>query len=65
MLFRYSLVSKIGIKRNRIAYGFSNGIFIYLKIMLPAFGFLYINDVQSVPLNDDLCLQSVPLFFPE
>jgi hypothetical protein len=31
--------------------------------MFAAFGFLYINDLQTVPLNDDLRLQRMPFFF--
>jgi hypothetical protein len=60
-----SLVSKIGVKRNRIADAFSYGVFIYLKIMFAAFGLLYVDDLQTVPLNYDLRLQRMPFFFPE
>jgi hypothetical protein len=31
--------------------------------MLTTFGFLHINDLQAVPLNDNLRLQRVPFFF--
>ncbi|MDR0689401.1 MAG: hypothetical protein LBG08_03915 [Spirochaetaceae bacterium] len=50
-------------RRNRIADAFSYGVFIYLEIMLAAFGFLYVDDLQTAPLNDDLPLHSVPFFF--
>ena len=63
MVCLYPLVSKIGVNRNRAADLFSNGVFIHLKIMFAALGFLYIDDLQSIPLNDDLRLQRVPFFF--
>ena len=63
MILFYSQISKIGIKWNRIADVFSNGLFIYFEIMFAAFGFLYIDDLQAAPLNDDLRLQRVPFFF--
>jgi hypothetical protein len=56
MVLFYSLVSKIGVKRKRITDASPNRIFIYLEIMLAAFGFLYIYDAQAVSLNDDLRL---------
>ena len=59
----YALVAKIGVKGTSIADLFANGIVINLAIMFTACGLLYINDVQSGPLNDDLGLQRVPLFF--
>jgi hypothetical protein len=31
--------------------------------MSTAFGFLYVNDLRAVPLNDDPRLQGVPFFF--
>jgi hypothetical protein len=61
----YPKVSKIGVKRYRIADAFSYCFFIYLEIMFAALGFLYIYDFQTVPLNDYLGLQRVPLFSPE
>jgi hypothetical protein len=64
MIFFYSQVSKISVKRNRITDTFSNGIFIYFEIMHAAFGFLDIDDWQVAPLNEDQGLQRVP-FFPE
>jgi hypothetical protein len=64
MVFCYPLVSKISVKRDRTANAFPYGVFIHLKIMLAAFGFLYVDDLQTAPLNDDLCLQRVPFFFP-
>jgi hypothetical protein len=42
----------------QIAYLFPNGVFIYLEIMLSAFGFLYINDVLTG-------IFSARRFFPE
>jgi hypothetical protein len=63
MVSFYPLVSKIGVKWNRITNAFSYCVFIYLEIMLTAFGLLYINDAQAVPLNDDLGLQRMPFFF--
>jgi hypothetical protein len=63
MVFFYSPVSKISVKRNRITDAFPYCFFIYLEIMLAAFGFLYIDDLQTVPLNYDLSLQCVPFFF--
>jgi hypothetical protein len=65
MVFFYPKIAKICVKRYRIADAFSYGVFIYLEIMFTAFGFLYINDFMTVPLNYDLALQRVPLFFPE
>jgi hypothetical protein len=56
MVFVYSQISKVSIKRNRIADVFPDGIFIHLEIMLAAFGFLHVDDLQAVPLNDDLRL---------
>jgi hypothetical protein len=65
MILLYSPVSKISVKRNRIAYIFPNRVFIYLEIMFAAFSFLRVNDFQTVPLNDYLGLQRAALFFPE
>jgi hypothetical protein len=65
MVFVYSQVSKIGVKRNRTTDAFPDGIFIHFEIMLAAFGFLHVDDLQAVPLNDDLRLQRMSLFFPE
>jgi hypothetical protein len=65
MVLLYSQISHIGIKRYRIADVFSNGIFIHLEVMLSAFGLPYVNDFQTVPLNDDLGFQRMALFFPE
>jgi hypothetical protein len=65
MICFYPKVSKIGVKRYRIADAFSYGIFIYLEIMFAAFGFLYVDDFPGVPLNDDLALQRMALFSPE
>ena len=50
MIAFYSQVSKIGVKRNRIAHQFPNGVFVYLKIMLAAFCFLYVYDLKALPL---------------
>jgi hypothetical protein len=65
MIVFYSQVSKIGVKRNRIAYILSNRVFIYLEIMFASFGLLRVNDFQSVPLDYYLGLQRMTLFFPE
>jgi hypothetical protein len=54
MIFFYSNLSKIGVKRDRAADAFPYGVFIYLEIMFAALGFLYVDDLQAVPLNDDL-----------
>jgi hypothetical protein len=56
-------VSTISVKGYRIADTFPYCFFIYLEIMFVAFGFLYIKDCKTVPLNDYLGLQRVPLFF--
>ena len=63
MVFFYSKISKISVKRYRIADAFPYCFFIYLEIMFAAFGFLYVDNLQAVPLNDDLRLQRVPFFF--
>jgi hypothetical protein len=63
MVAFYPQVSKIGVKRNRIADVFSNRIFIYLEVMFAAFGFLYVDNLLTVPLNNDLRFQGVPFFF--
>jgi hypothetical protein len=65
MVLFYSLVSRVSIKRYRIADTFPDGVFKHLKIMCAAFGFLYINDLQAVLLGYDLRLQRVALFFSE
>ena len=63
MVLPYSLVPKISVKRYRIADAFSYGIFIYFEIMFAAFGFLYIDNAQTAPLNYYLRFQRVPFFF--
>ena len=55
MVLFYPQISEISVKGYRIADAFPNGIFIYLEIMLAAFGFLYVDNFQSAPLNDNLC----------
>ena len=65
MILTYSHVSKIGIKRNRIADGFSNGIFENHKIMFAAFCFLHVNDLTAVPLYNNLRFYGVAFFLPE
>jgi hypothetical protein len=65
MVCFYPKISKISVKRYRIADAFSYRFFIYLEIMFAAFGLLYIKDFPAVPLNDYLRLQRMPLFFPE
>jgi hypothetical protein len=59
------MVSGISVNRYRIAYAFPNRIFKYLEIMLAAFGFPYVNDLQAVPLNYDPRLQCMSFFSPE
>jgi hypothetical protein len=59
MVLLYSQVSKISVNWNRIADVISHGIFIYFEIMFAAFSFLYVDDLQAAPLNDDLPLQYV------
>jgi len=61
----YSQVSEIGVKRNGITHRFSNGIFVNLKIMFAAFGFLYVNDLKALPLYYDLRFYRVAFFLPE
>jgi hypothetical protein len=63
MVCFYSQVSKTGVKGYRIADAFSNSIVIYREIMIAAFGFLYVDDLQGTPLKYDLRLQGVPFFF--
>jgi hypothetical protein len=65
MVCFYPKVSKISIKRYRIADAFSSRFFIYLEIMFAAPGFLRVYDFQAVPFNYDLGLQCMALFFPE
>jgi hypothetical protein len=48
MVFCYPLVSKISVKGYRIADAFSYSVFIDIKIMFAAFGFLYVDDLQTV-----------------
>ena len=55
MILFYSQVSKISVNRNRITDGFSNSIFINLKIMFAAFCFLRVNNLLAVPLYYYLC----------
>jgi hypothetical protein len=47
----YSQAAKIGINRNRTADVFPYGLFIYLKVMLAAFGLPRVYDLQTVALN--------------
>ena len=65
MVLLYSQISKISVKRNRITDAFPDGVFKYLEIMLAAFGFLHVDYLQAVPLNNDLRLQRMPFFLPE
>jgi hypothetical protein len=64
MVFFYSLVPAVGVKRYRIADAFPNRLLKHLEIMFAAFGFLCVNDLPAVPFNDDLRLQRVT-FFPK
>ena len=63
MVLFYPQISEISVKGYRIADAFSNGIFIYFEIMFAAFGFLYIDNAQTAPLNYYLRFQRVPFFF--
>jgi hypothetical protein len=65
MVFFYSLVSAVGVKRYRIAYAFPYSIFKHLEIMPVAFCFLRVNDLPAVLFNYDLRLQRMPFFSPE
>jgi hypothetical protein len=64
MVFFYPKIPKIGVKRYSIADPLSYRFFIYLEIMFAAFGFLYVDDFQTVPLDYYLGLQRMALFFP-
>ncbi|GHT69860.1 hypothetical protein FACS1894110_20170 [Spirochaetia bacterium] len=64
MILFYPKVSKISIKRYRIADSTPDTVLIHLEIMLATFGLLHIDDLQRVPLNDDLRLQRVAFFSP-
>jgi hypothetical protein len=50
MIGFYPQVSKISVKRDRIADAFTYGILVNLKIMPAAFCFLRVNDLKSAPL---------------
>jgi hypothetical protein len=65
MILLYTQVSKIGVKRNGIADGLPDGVFVDLKIMFTAFRFLYVNDLTAVTLYYNLRLQCVAFFLPE
>jgi hypothetical protein len=65
MVCFYPKVSPIRIKRYRIADRASDAVLIHLEIMLAALGLLNIQYLPGVPLDDDLGLQRMALFFPE
>jgi hypothetical protein len=65
MVCFYPKVSKISVNWYRIADVCSHSVFIYLEIMFAAFGFLYVNDFQIVPLDYNPGFQRMALFFPE
>jgi len=65
MILFYSLVSKVGIKRNGFAHLVPNGIFVRPKIMFAAFRFFHINDFMALPLYYYLRLYRVAFFLPE
>ena len=65
MILFYPQVAKIGVKRYRITDTFSDAVLKHLEIMLAAFCFLYVDDLQAVSFGDDLCLQRMAFFFPE
>jgi len=54
MILFYPQIPKISVQRNRIADGFSNGIFVNLKIMFAAFCFLHVNNLLTVPFYYNL-----------
>jgi hypothetical protein len=55
---------KISVKRYRIADVCSPSVFIYFEIMFTAFGFLYIYDFKTAPLDYNLGFQRMALFSP-
>ena len=65
MIFLYSKISKICVKRNGITDGFPYGIFENFKIMFAAFCFLHINDLLAVAFYDNLSFYRVAFFLPE
>ena len=65
MIVFYSHIPKITVKRNGIADGFSNSVFVNVKIMYAAFCLLYVNNLKAVPLYYDLCFYRVAFFLPE
>ena len=65
MILFYSLVSKIGVKRNGFTHLVPNGVFVHLKIMFAAFRFLRVNDFKAFPLYYYLRLYRVAFFLPE
>jgi hypothetical protein len=54
MIARYSLVSKISVKRYRTADGFSDSVFENLKVMFAALRFLRVYDLLAVAFYYDL-----------
>ena len=65
MILFYSLVSKVGVKRNGFAHLVPNRVFVLLKIMFAAFRFIHINDFMALPLYYYLRLYCVAFFLPE
>jgi hypothetical protein len=65
MIFFYPKISKVGVKRYRIADRTPDALLIHLEVMLAAFGLLCIQYFQGVSLQYYLRLQRVTLFFPE
>jgi hypothetical protein len=59
----YPQVSKVGIKRYRIADRTPDAVLIHLEVMLAAFCFLYIKYFRGVSFNDYLGLERMTLFF--
>jgi hypothetical protein len=65
MVCFYPKISPISVNRYRIANGTPDAVLIHLEVMPAAFGLLYIQYFPGIPLNDDLGLQRMTLFFPE
>jgi hypothetical protein len=59
------LSQSIRVKRYRIADGAPDAVLIHREVMLTAFGFLKIQCLRGVSLNDDLGFQRMALFPPE
>ena len=65
MLWFYPEVSKVSIKRYRIADGTPDAFLIQLEVMLTAFGFLNVQYFQGVSLQYYRSFQRMAFFSPE